>query len=78
LVAANGERILLEHTRFGGRIYTTTEAVERFGQSLAQADVAYFSGRREMRRVATSGPAGEQVRQRQIEQAQQKLAAEGI
>ncbi len=40
--AANGMRIHLEHARFGSRIYTSVEALQRFAQRLADADREHF------------------------------------
>lgn len=40
--AHNGERVRLEHERRGGRLYTSVEAIQRFGQNLAEADTEYF------------------------------------
>lgn len=42
IVAANGERIRLEHGRYGGKIFTSREAIARFGEAIAKADVAHF------------------------------------
>jgi len=41
--AADGTRVHLEHTRFGKRIFTTREAVQRFGARLVQADLRHFA-----------------------------------
>lgn len=41
--AADGTRVHLEHTRFGKRIFTTREAVARFGARLVQADLRHFA-----------------------------------
>ena len=41
--ARSGERIHLEHVRFGGRVYTTAGAIERFSEKLARADAEYFA-----------------------------------
>ena len=36
-VAADGSRIFLEHMRYGRRIFTSLEAVERFAKHIAEA-----------------------------------------
>lgn len=38
--ARNGERVFLEHVRFGRQIRVTMKAVRRFGRNLAEADRA--------------------------------------
>lgn len=43
VLARNGQRIHLEHRRFGGRIFTSTQALERFSKQLADADCEYFA-----------------------------------
>ena len=40
--AAGGRRIFLEHSRFGRRVFTSREAVARFGRALADADAEHF------------------------------------
>ena len=40
LKARNGDRVFLEHVRLGATIYTTRDAVYRFGRELAAADQA--------------------------------------
>ena len=40
--AANGERIYLEHIRFGSKIYTSAPAIERLAARVAQADMEHF------------------------------------
>ncbi len=37
-----GERVYLRHVRVGGKVYTSREWLEDFGQALAEADAAYF------------------------------------
>ena len=39
--ARNGERVKLEHIRFGGRIYTSAEALARFAKRVADAGGDY-------------------------------------
>ena len=40
--ARNGDRIHLEHRRFGNRLFTSAAALERFSQRLAEADLEHF------------------------------------
>lgn len=44
--AANGKTIRLQHSRLGGRIFTTIEAIETFASELAAADCEHFDARR--------------------------------
>lgn len=37
-----GQQIQLEHVRIGARVFSSAQALERFGQRLAQADAAHF------------------------------------
>lgn len=41
--AADGTRVFLTHTRFGGRIFTTRADVQQFGVELAKADMRHFA-----------------------------------
>ena len=43
--ARGGERVRLEHSRFGGRVFTSREALETFGRTLAERDAEYFDVR---------------------------------
>lgn len=42
ILARDGQRIYLEHRRFGGRLFTSVQALDRFGQQLAAADTGPF------------------------------------
>ena len=77
VLAANGERIKLEHTRFGRRVFTSAEAIERFGQRLAAADAEHFDSRNGNRNVTPKGRTPRQ-RERDIERATERLKAAGI
>lgn len=44
VLARNGMRIHLEHRRFGGRIFTSSQALDRFSKQLADADLEHFDG----------------------------------
>ncbi len=37
-----GDRVYLQHIRVGGMVYTRSDWLEEFGQTLAEADAAYF------------------------------------
>ena len=41
--ARNGHRITLEHWRYGGKIYTSPEAMKRFAKHLSEADAQHFN-----------------------------------
>ncbi len=43
--AANGERVRLEHCRYGKRLFTTNSWLSDFAARLAANDVAYFEGK---------------------------------
>ena len=40
--AANGKRVYLDHARWGAKIFTSREAIERFGRQLAEFDAEHF------------------------------------
>lgn len=42
VLARIGERIYLEHQRFGGKLFTSEDALQRFGETLAVADREHF------------------------------------
>ena len=42
VLARSGERVRLQHTRVGGKIFTTAQWLNEFGRRLAEADAAYF------------------------------------
>jgi len=68
VLGRNGERIYLEHVRFGGRIYTTKDALETYARRLTEADAEYFASKGG-RCVDTT---------RADERAERELAAAGI
>lgn len=45
ILARNGQRVHLEHRRFGGRIFTSAQALERFSERLVDADREHFAAR---------------------------------
>lgn len=38
----SGVTVRLQHARFGGRVFTTSEWLDDFGKAVAEADRAYF------------------------------------
>lgn len=76
--AANGARIHLEHARFGRRVYTSREAIERFGQRLAAADAEHFAAPNGNEPRETRPTTTPTTRQKTIEAAKQRLAEDGI
>lgn len=67
-----GHRVFLEHTRLGGRIYTTRSALERFGRAVADADLAHFAT------TAQQAPVMSSQRQRDVDFAERQCEAAGI
>ena len=43
--ARTGERVRLQHWRVGRKIYTTAEALDKFFQRTAEADLPHFENR---------------------------------
>lgn len=50
----NGDRIRLQHRRFGGRLYTRAEWIDEFTRIITEADQAHFDAKR---RAGDSLPA---------------------
>lgn len=42
VLARNGQRVRLEHVRFGGRLLTTHKWLDEYGHALAAADAQFF------------------------------------
>jgi hypothetical protein len=63
--------IFLEFARFGRRVVTSFEAIDRFGNALAEARRQGRSSRPALRRSHCQ-------RESQIQAAEQRLAAKGI
>ena len=79
LLAANGERVRLAHTRFGRTIYTTEAALDTFGAELAQADVERFESADTSERAATgTRPRSESRREKEIARAERDLQRAGV
>ena len=74
--AAGGRRIFLEHSRFGRRVFTTREALERFDRALADADTEHFT--RDDERAPTLRTVSGTVRSREIGRAEAALEAAGV
>jgi len=80
-----GDRVYLEHIRVGGKVYTRADWLEEFGQTLAEADAAYFRQNEDgaVPPPASSGPKRrrqrfEQHRRDTVEQANQELEEAGL
>lgn len=72
--ARDGQRIHLDHHRFGGRLFTSVEALDRFGAALAAVDVEDLDQR-------ASPPARRRSsaqRERDIAHAEAELAKAGL
>ena len=85
VLARTGERVRLQHTRVGGKIFTTAQWLDEFGRRLAEADAAYF----ELRESDASAPPPrtrpntrrqryEDHRRASIEQANRELEQAGL
>ena len=78
------ERIYLRHIRVGGKVYTSKQWLDDFGQTLAEADAAYF--RNEEGPAPQHAPSRpkrrrerfEQHRRETVEQASQELEDAGL
>ena len=66
--ARNGQRIHLEHQRFGGRLFTSEVALQRFADKLAVADSEHFE------QSNTKPPMGTRYRKRTDTQRQRDIA----
>jgi hypothetical protein len=71
--ARDGSRVRLEHVRLGGKVFTSREAIERFGAALAAADAAHFD-------PPAPPPKGrtDAQRRRAVDRATAELAEAGI
>ena len=74
--SAAGGYVRLEHVRIGGRIYTSSEALERFFAAVAAADLEYF--RDDEATIAHEAEPSPVQREREIAAADRRLAAAGI
>ena len=63
-----GQRVYLRHIRVGGKVFTGKEWVDDFGQTLAEADAAYF---RRAEDDANSPPPKSTPRKRRRERFEQ-------
>lgn len=71
-----GGRVRLEVRRLGGKLFTTAEALDRFGRELAEADAAHFASDADDTNVATTTIT--KARRREIDRAEAELTAAGI
>lgn len=76
--ARNGERIKLEHIRFGGRVYTSREALRRFGQRVAEADAQHFDSRSAAEVSIGERPTPPKRREKQVRDAERFLDETGV
>ncbi|MBW7906227.1 MAG: DUF1580 domain-containing protein [Phycisphaerae bacterium] len=87
--ARGGERVRLQHVRIGGMIYTSARWLEAFGRALADADAKYFdlceaaveaarAAEHPAPRRRRPTPAIDERRQRELEQIDRELDAEGL
>lgn len=87
VLSRSGERIKLQHVRVGGKLFTTAQWIEEFGQRLAEADADYFdrtegapaspqpqTPRRRARRSARC----DDRRREELAQVRRELEAEGL
>ena len=74
----SGQRVRLEHCRYGSRIFTSKQALDRFAHRLAEADVENFAGSSDHRPDASRKPRSHQKRQRDIDRADAELREANI
>jgi len=76
--ARNGQRVRLQHVRFGGRVFVMRAAVDQFAAELAAADCDGFDSQDE--RKINPAPKSRTARQREraIAKAEDELAKDGI
>lgn len=81
---AGGGRVYLEHRRWGRRIFTTPDALEKFARELAEAEQARYAAeedaRRDMSREGLSTPRTRSAAEREqaVKQAERELDAAGV
>ncbi|HPO17369.1 MAG TPA: helix-turn-helix domain-containing protein [Candidatus Hydrogenedentes bacterium] len=73
----NGERVRLEHTRIGGKIYVKESDLDTFLQTLTDADLRYFNTPKHQPGPSLRTRTTAQ-RQKAIAQANARLAKAGI
>ena len=85
VLSRGGERVYLRHSRIGGKVYTSKQWLDDFGQALADADAAYFRQNEDdvVAQPAPSGPKRrrqrfEQHRRDTLEKASQELEDAGL
>lgn len=77
VLARNGQRIRLEHTRFGRRVVVPHDAIQRFLDALAAADAAHFNTPIAPA-APTKIPTSPKLRAKQIAQAEAVCNRAGI
>ena len=70
--SADGTRVYLKAWRYGGRLFTSVEEVERFAEILAERDREHYRQRDEDRIPSSA------ERRREHEDAKRQLKAHGI
>ncbi len=75
--ARTGQRVHLDHVRFGGRVFIPRQAIEVFGRELAHADAAHFDATDEPTTLDPK-PRSSARRQRDLAAAKARLAAMGV
>ena len=77
IVARNGERIYLEHRRYGRRLFTTKAALEAFAKATAEADNEHLA-RASPAKPAPIKPRSEDRRAADIAAAKDRLKEGGL
>lgn len=80
VLTRKGERIRLQHARIGGKIFTSAQWLDEFGQKVAAADAEYFDANQPAAMPRRKRPLNryEQQRQEQVDRARRELDAAGI
>jgi len=74
VLSRGGERVYLHHARVGGKVYTSKQWLDDFGQALAEADAAYFR-QDEDDGVAQPAPSRPKRRRQRFEQHRREAIA---
>ena len=67
VLARTGERVRLQHTRVGHRIFTTARWLREFGDRLAAADAAHFQPRGDDAHPPLATPPRRKARQKRFQ-----------
>lgn len=78
--ARNGNRIYLDHQRFGGKLFTTEDAIQRFVEAVTCADREHFETEGTSVRQFQKRPRRRTEKQRQlaIDAAEKRLREAGF